>query len=41
MKWYVYFVNRFGRKDIHCFEDNEEEARHFASLVNGIVKLEW
>ena len=36
MKWYVYFLKN-GIRVCHCFEDNEEEARHFANLVNGEV----
>lgn len=38
MKWYVYFTNRYGRKVCHCFENDEPQARHFASLVNGDVR---
>lgn len=40
-KWYVYFVNRFGRKDVHCFEDDEVQARFFAEQVNGRVVQDW
>lgn len=38
MKWYVYFFDRYGEKTCHCFEDDEQEARHFANLVDGEVK---
>lgn len=39
-KWFVYFLGRHGEKLCHCFEDDERQARHFASLVNGEVALE-
>lgn len=37
MKWYVYFTDYRGIYRCHCFEDDEQQARHFASLVNGEV----
>lgn len=40
MKWYVYFINRLGKKDCHCFEGDEKQAKHFASLVNGQIYVE-
>ena len=40
IKWYVYFTGRGGLWRCHCFEDDEKQARHFASLVNGQVELE-
>lgn len=36
MKWYVYFLKN-GIRTCHCFEEDEQQARHFASLVNGEV----
>lgn len=33
-KYYVYFYKN-GQKTCHCFEDDKQEAEHFASLVNG------
>lgn len=33
-KWYVYFFKN-GQKACHCFEENKEEAEHFAELVGG------
>ena len=35
-KWYVNFYNN-GVLISHCFEDDEKQAKHFASLVNGTV----
>ncbi len=40
VKWFVYFIGRNGVKRCHCFENDEQQARHFASLVNGRVELE-
>ena len=39
MKWYVNFY-RNGAKISHCFEDDEKQAKHFASLVNGTAYKE-
>lgn len=36
MKWYVNFYKN-SVKMSHCFEDDEKQARHFVSLVNGTV----
>lgn len=38
MKWYVYYTNLFGKRTCECFENDESQAKHFASLVNGEVK---
>ena len=38
MKWYVYFTDYRGVYRCHCFEEDdrtEQQARHFAKLVNG------
>lgn len=35
MKWYVYFTDYRGVYRCHCFEDDEQQAQHFAKLVNG------
>lgn len=35
-KFYVYFYRK-GQRACHCFEDEYEQAQHFASLVNGEV----
>ena len=36
--WYVYFISLYTRqKTCLCFEDDENQARHFANLVGGIV----
>ena len=40
MKWYVKFYKE-GKAVFHCFEDDEKQARHFASLVNGYVFKDW
>lgn len=40
VKWFVYFFGRHGEKRCHCFEDGEQQARHFASLVGGEIVLE-
>lgn len=37
MKYYVYFIDEHGIERCNCFEENKEEAEHFASLVNGRV----
>ena len=37
---FVYFFGRHGEKRCHCFEDGEQQARHFASLVGGEIVLE-
>lgn len=34
MKYYVYFVKN-GQKTCHCFEEDREQAEHFAKLVRG------
>lgn len=34
MMWYVIYE---GKKKSICFYDDEKQARHFASLVNGTV----
>ena len=39
MKWYVNFY-RNGVKISHCFEDDEKQEKHFASLVNGTAYKE-
>lgn len=39
MKYYVNFVQS-GVSCSHCFENDEHQARHFASLVNGDVIVE-
>lgn len=39
-KWFVYFFDRHGVKRCHCFENDEQQARHFSSLVDGEVVLE-
>ena len=40
MKWYVNFYKN-GVLICHCFEDDEKQAKHFASLVNGTVYRGW
>ena len=40
VKWFVYFFGRHGEKRCHCFEDGEQQARHFASLAGGEIVLE-
>lgn len=40
IKWFVYFCDRPGENRCHCFEEDEQQARHFASLVAGKVSLE-
>ena len=40
MKWYVYFLKN-GKTVCHCFEQDEKQARHFASLVNGRIEHEY
>lgn len=40
IKWFVYFIGQGGAYRCHCFEDDEQQARHFASLVNGKLTLE-
>lgn len=40
MKWYVYFFKK-GKEICHCFEDDEQAARHFAGLVNGRLVHDW
>lgn len=40
IKWFVHFTGRHRVKACHCFEEDEQQARHFASLVNGEVVLE-
>ena len=37
MKYYVYFIDEHRIERCNCFEENKEEAKHFASLVNGRV----
>lgn len=39
IKWYVDYIDRHGAKCCSCFEDEEQQARHFASLVNGKLTL--
>lgn len=39
-KWYVNYYNN-GVLVSHCFEDDEKQAKHFASLVNGTVSRGW
>ena len=39
-KWYVNYYNN-GVLVSHCFEDDEKQAKHFASLVNGTVYRGW
>lgn len=39
-KWYVNFYKN-GVLISHCFEDDEKQAKHFASLVNGTVYRGW
>lgn len=36
-KYYVTFVNHLGNTVTHCFENDREQAIHFASLVNGNI----
>ena len=38
-KYYVYFFKN-GREVCECFENEEEQARHFATLVNGRFVVE-
>ena len=38
-KYYVYFFKN-GRKECHCFENDKNQAEHFANLVNGKVVKE-
>lgn len=40
IKWRVHFIDRKGVSRCSCFEDDEQQARHFASLVNGEITLE-
>ena len=40
VKWFVYYTGRHGVKRCSCFEDDEQQAKHFASLVEGRVVLE-
>lgn len=40
IKWFVYFIGEHGEKRCHCFEHEENQAKHFAKLVNGIAELE-
>ena len=37
MQYYVYFIDEYGIGRCHCFEDEKEQAEHFASLVNGRI----
>lgn len=37
MKYYVYFIDGHGIERCNCFEEDEEQAKHFASLVNGRI----
>lgn len=36
--WYVYYFGSKGAEKCSCFEDNEQQARFFASQVNGRLK---
>ena len=36
MKYYVSFY-KDGKKLLHCFEQDKEQAEHFAKCVNGEV----
>lgn len=33
--WYVYYFDKTGVRRCSCFEDDEQQARFFASQVNG------
>lgn len=37
MKYYVYFKNAHDVRVCHCFEQDEQQAEHFAKLVGGAV----
>ena len=39
MRWYVYFYKN-GKRICHGFDD-EKQAKHFASLVNGEIVRDW
>jgi hypothetical protein len=41
MKWYVDFYDEHGVKRSCCFEDDEKQAKHFASLKNGTAYKGW
>ena len=38
-KYYVYFWKN-GKEVCHGFEENKEEAEHFAKLINGRIVVE-
>lgn len=38
-KYYVYFFKN-GHETCHCFENEKNEAEHFAKLVNGRIVIE-
>ena len=38
-KFYVYFFKN-GREVCHCFEDDEEQAKHFSKIMNGRIVVE-
>ena len=40
IKWFVYYIDHHGVRRCSCFEEEEQQARHFASLVNGKLTLE-
>lgn len=37
MKYYVYFLDEHGFERCDCFENDKEQAEHFARLTNGRV----
>ena len=38
-KYYVYF-NKHGQELCRCFENDKDQAEHFANLVNGRIIVE-
>lgn len=37
MKYYVNFISEYGTPKCICFEEDREQAEHFAKLINGRV----
>ncbi len=40
MKYYVYFYKN-GNQICHCFEQDKEQAEHFAKNVNGEIIIDY
>lgn len=39
-KWYYVYFYKNGKRTCHCFEEDKEQAEHFAKLVGGEIVRE-